>query len=273
MVLIKLYFFVEIKMKKIFSLIIAVMLTVSLCLISLPISAEGEVDKSELEALIAEANDMRQEDYDATSIQWISFRNMLGIVEGVYEDETVDQVEVDSAVANLRSRIDALGPKRSTETTGSTESADVQEIKSLLSEARAMNRIDYSVSDYEWEALQAQIELTREAIAGGDEATIISMGNKLYSIVESVKASKNTEGGMPVVTQPSQPQESYVYLDSADEDKVVIVEKEEKVMPKSTAPFSKGGFIYLGCGSTVAASALVVVGVIGAVLAFKKKED
>ena len=258
-------------MKKIFSLIIAAILTVSLCLISLPISAEGEVDKSELEALIAEAKAINQGDYDADMTKWIMFRNMLGIVEGIYKDDTVDQAEVDSAVVNLRKRIDALGPKRSTETTEITETTGiseslVEEINSLLSEARAMQRSDYLVTDADWTAFQTQITVTENALLKGNESRIISNANNLRTLVNDIKARKNNNNAT----------DAFLNSDASINFESAIIGNQgqpKKEMPKSTAPFSKGGFIYLGCGSTVAASALVVVGVIGAVLAFKKKED
>ena len=40
-----------------------------------------------------------------------------------------------------------------------------------------------------------------------------------------------------------------------------------------TEPLSQGGFVYLGCDATIALSALAVVGIIGAAVAIKKKED
>ena len=259
-------------MKKKFLFVLSIMFILSLCLGSISVSAEGNTDKSALGALIEEARAMKMDDYNADTSNWIAFQSMLGIAEGVYGDDTADQDKVDETVRKLQSRIDALGQKISSTT---EESSVIAEIKVFLSEAKAMQMSDYSVSAYEWENLQNQIAVTENAIAGGNEAAIISAANVLYSIVDSIKAKPNTGySGESIEVYPIQPQETYIKIEDIDDEKAVLIEqKEEKIMPKSTASFSKGGFIYLGCGSTVAISALAVVGVIGAALAFKKKED
>ena len=138
-----------------------------------------------------------------------------------------------------------------------------------------MQRGDYSVTDAEWSDFQGQIRTTEYALSNGNEADIINNANNLYSLVNNIKARKNNGDAIGVFPNP----DSSIKIDSVmgegqfSIDNGVIIVQTEKVMPKSTAEFAKGGFVYLGCGSTVAASALVIVGIIGAALAIKKKED
>ena len=267
----KVVFSMEIEMKKIFLILLVMIFTVSLCLTAIPISAEDRVDKSELEAIIKEAQAIREEDYNTTITNWLMFQNMLGIVEGIYEDDSVTQEEVNSAVDNLRSRISKLGPKN----TSSSSSFDTSEIEALVAEAKLMQRGDYSVTDAEWSNFQSQIRTTEYALSNGNEANIINNANNLDSLVNNIKAMKNNGDAIGVFPNP----DSSIKIDSVmgegqfSIDNGVIIVQTEKVMPKSTAEFAKGGFVYLGCGSTVAASALVIVGIIGAALAIKKKED
>lgn len=261
-------------MKKRFLFVLSIIFILSMCFGTISVSADENVDRSALESLIAEAREMEQGDYAAASTKWISFQITLENAERICGDETSTQDDIDSIVSTLQSRINDLGPKKETEKETSS-SAAVEEIKAFLEEVKSMKMSDYSVGDYEWNNLQNQIMVTESAIAGGNEAVIISEANVLYSIVESIKAKPNTgDSDEKIDVYPIQTQESHIKIEDIDDENVILIEqKEEKVMPKSTAPFSKGGFIYLGCGSTVAASALVVVGVIGAALAFKKKED
>ncbi|MDD3298935.1 MAG: FIVAR domain-containing protein, partial [Firmicutes bacterium] len=65
-----------------------------------------EVDKSELEAAIAAAGELDEADYTAET--WGVFASAMEAAEAVMVDEEATQEEVDNALAELNSAVDAL---------------------------------------------------------------------------------------------------------------------------------------------------------------------
>ncbi len=69
---------------------------------------EEPVDKSELEAKIAEAEELNEEDY--TEESWANLQAVLQAAISVFENEDATQVEVDEALDNLIAAIEGLEP-------------------------------------------------------------------------------------------------------------------------------------------------------------------
>ena len=112
------------------------------------------VDKSELEAVIAEAEALNEADY--TSGTWRTLEEALESARVVVADEDASQADIDEAADALRSAIDGL-----------IERGDKTELNDLIAEAEALNEEDYTTDT--WATLEDALEAAR-AVAEDEDA-------------------------------------------------------------------------------------------------------
>ena len=112
------------------------------------------VDKSELEAVIAEAEALNEADY--TSGTWRTLEEELESARVIAADEDASQADVDEAADALRSAIDGL-----------IERGDKTELNDLIAEAEALNEEDYTTDT--WATLEDALEAAR-AVAEDEDA-------------------------------------------------------------------------------------------------------
>ena len=116
-------------------------------------AVEVSVDKSALEAVIAEAEALNEEDY--TSGTWTTLSVTLGIANAVYANPDANQNDVDEAADALRAAIDGL-----------IERGDKAELNALITEAEALNAEDYTIGT--WATFETALEAAREVAADAD---------------------------------------------------------------------------------------------------------
>ncbi|WP_440894693.1 glycoside hydrolase family 3 N-terminal domain-containing protein [Amphibacillus sp. Q70] len=137
-----------------------------------------EVDKSELEALVALQADKSEADYTAES--WEVFAEALSNAEAVLADETATQEEVDDAVANLEAAIEQL--EEQDEEPTPAEKSDLEE---LVAEAEALDADAYTAESYA--DLEAALAIAR-AVLADEEATQADIDTAL----EALKLAMNS---------------------------------------------------------------------------------
>ena len=76
------------------------------------LTEEGEVDKSELEAAVAQAKALNEDDY--TEDSWTALQNQLTAAEAVLADEEATQAEVNGALATLQAALEGMEKKPAT---------------------------------------------------------------------------------------------------------------------------------------------------------------
>lgn len=266
-------------MKKVFLIILAMILTFSVFSTAISVSAET-VDKTALEALVAEAEGFQRENFKVSDITWSMFVSELEYAQSVLTSPYATQEEVNRALQNLGAIIPRLGPQIK-----QTEAIDMSELQAIISEAVAYNKSDFEIEDVLWNDFQ--VELANAIMTVNDSSAtqqeIDNAKNNLVMVMEVVdqyriyKEEENTQpsatqkpnGGATESNQTTTPTES---VKATSKPTTTATEPVTETRPKSTTPFLQGGFIELGCDASVALSALAVAGIIGAAFAIKKKE-
>ncbi|WP_440898158.1 hypothetical protein ACS127_15475 [Amphibacillus sp. Q70] len=100
-----------------------------------------EVDRTDLEELVAEAENIKAEDYTKASYEKLV--EALEKAKAILEDEEATQAEVDAAYASLQAAIDQL------EKNPSVPKADKTDLEELVAEAEKLKADDYTKASYE----------------------------------------------------------------------------------------------------------------------------
>jgi hypothetical protein len=254
-------------MKKIFLCILALMLAVSLFCTSILVSAL-QADKSNLEALVAQAKTLQMEDYNVSNVVWQRFQLAIQDAEVILNDSSVSQTEVDYMFEELAMKMGDLGSPNVVQ----PESVDRSRLEALVQEVSSWKMEDYDVSADEWSRFQEEIagaqraltveNVTQEAM---DEASKYFAG-----IVESMAQRKKSE----VASENESNLSNESKVDESNTEKATKeASTKSETRPKSTTPFLQGGFIELGCDASIAISTLAIVGIVGSALVIKKKHD
>ena len=163
-----------------------------------------EVDKTELEELIKEAESYKEEEY--TPGTWDVFQEALDAAKEVAANENATEAEVEKAVNDLQEAINAL-----------TKKADKGFLEELISEVEGYNEEDYTAGS--WVALQEALEAAKEVVANEDatETEVMDAYNnlrdaidnlvdkswlqKLYDAIEESDKSKYTPASLEGLTE------------------------------------------------------------------------
>ena len=163
-----------------------------------------EVDKTELEELIKEAESYKEEEY--TPGTWDVFQEALDAAKEVAANEDATEAEVEKAVNDLQEAINAL-----------TKKADKGFLEELISEVEGYNEEDYTAGS--WVALQEALEAAKEVVANEDatETEVMDAYNnlrdaidnlvdkswlqKLYDAIEESDKSKYTPASLEGLTE------------------------------------------------------------------------
>lgn len=114
-----------------------------------------EVDKTDLQKAVLEAQGMNEEGYTAET--WTGLEEALAAAEAVLADPTASQVEVDAAAAAVRAAIDALEEIQVVDTT---------ELQKNVGIAESLTASDYTAES--WTALQEPLENGKAVLADAD---------------------------------------------------------------------------------------------------------
>ena len=263
---------------------VAVMLFGTISVSAYEYEYDVEIDK--LSALVEEAEKFEFEHYSISQLTWAVFQNKLNnartLVDSVY---IIPQDEIDIAYNELNQAIENLGPSSYVE----TEPVDTSELEALIAEAASWEYADFNVDIEKWLEFQAEIDVARSVfqIQNFTQQSVDAVKNNLALVMEmlepfrkaeelpNIGSSQIQQTEMPpmrtdIAFQPIVPNGSDIVLVP---NSPIITTPVKETRPKSTTPFLQGGFIEIGCDASIAISALVVVGIIGAAVAIKKKED
>ena len=221
--------------------------------------AAKPLDKTALAASIAAAEALKQADYVSTS--WATLAAPLAAAKAANESTEVTQSEINEAKATLDAAVAAL-----------VKRGDKTELKALIEECKALKETDWNGNTTAWGMFLKGIEAA-EALcddADASEADIAGMLTDLKDRKAALQASKGNEGAegdAPSTDAPADDAETEAPADDAETE--APADDAETEAPADDETEAKKD----GCGSSIALSALAVIGVVGTALVIKKKED
>ena len=218
---------------------------------------QAPADKSDLEAAIAELDDLNESDY--TPASWEALQTPIAKAAAVKNNVSATQQEVDEALAALTMAINALA-----------KPGNKTALKSAITSAKALKRADYNVLAVTWNVFQTCIEEAEAVVAdanatqGDIDLALENLNEKIKGLGEPAKNNNNNN---------NTDDEDEDLEDEEDED----TEDEETLAPVPQTPATQAPIVQpapakKGCGSSVALSALAIVGAIGTALVIKKKD-
>ena len=129
-----------------------------------------KVDKSQLEALIKEAEGKTETDYTAKS--WAKLVTALEAAKSEFRNENATQESVNNAYDNLKTAIDRL-----------TVKADKTQLKALIDEANGKNKVEYTSAS--WKALETALK-NAQSVYDTEDATQKSVQDAYNSLKAAV---------------------------------------------------------------------------------------
>ena len=133
-----------------------------------------KVDKTQLKALIDEANGKNKAEY--TSASWKDLETALKNAQSVYDTEDATQKSVQEAHDSLKAAIDGL-----------TAKADKTELKALIDEANGKNKAEYTAAS--WKALEAALK-NAQSVYDTEDATQKSVQDACDSLKAAIDGLK-----------------------------------------------------------------------------------
>ena len=262
-----------------------IILVVVMMLGTISVSAyqyEYDVEIDKLYALVEEAEKFEFEHYNTSSLTWAIFQKSLTDANKLLNStDTVSQDNVDLAYNELKQAIENLGPSNYVDNENSdtenpeSEAVNKSELELLIVEAKSWKKTEYDVANWEWSNFLAEIEMANAVFEsdGSTQSEVDYAKKNLSNAMNEMRSKKITNQTPDFETTPLETMPSIQTERPSETVYIPQTEKPKETLPKSTAPLSQGGFIEIDCGSSIAISALAIVGIIGAALTVKKKED
>jgi hypothetical protein len=218
--------------------------------------AINPVDKTALAASITAAEALKQADYVSTS--WTTLAAPLAAAKAANESTAVTQSDVNAAKAALDAAVAAL-----------VKRGDKTELKALIEEYKALKETDWNGNTTAWGMFLKGIEAAEALCENADasEADVAGMITDLKDRKAALKAPENN-GGAEGDEPTADPETSETDAPAGDETDAPATDAPATDAPEKDTEAKKGG-----CGSSIALSALAVIGVVGTALVIKKKED
>ena len=219
--------------------------------------AANPVDKTALAASIGAAEALKQADYVSTS--WTTLAAPLAAAKAANESTEATQSDVNAAKAALDAAVAAL-----------VKRGDKTELKALIEEYKALKETDWNGNTTAWGMFLKGIEAAEALCENADasEADVAGMITDLKDRKAALQASENN-GGAEGDEPTADPETPGTDAPAGDETDAPATDAPETEAPKADETEAKKG----GCGSSIALSALAVIGVVGTALVIKKKED
>ena len=146
-------------------------------------------DKTALEALIDEAEALKEADYTADT--WAAFEEALNAAQTVAADAEALQGEIDGAADALRAAMDAL-----------TANSDKSALEELISEAENMQQDSYTADS--WSKLEEALDAAKATAAdkGATQAEVDAAAEALRAAIDGLEKVQVTP---PETTDPEKP--------------------------------------------------------------------
>lgn len=221
---------------------------------------QAPADKSDLIAALASLDALKESDY--TPASWEALQTPIAKATAVKNNVSATQEEVDAALGALTMAINDLA-----------KPGNKTALKSAITSAKALKKSDYNVVSVTWSVFQTCIE-EAEAVLNDENATQGDIDLILEELNEKIEGL-----GSPVKNNTNNNNNNTDDDEELDEDENLDVEEDEDetAAPATQAPAVQAPIVQpapakKGCGSSVALSALAIVGAIGTALVIKKKD-
>ena len=218
------------------------------------------VDKTALKTLIDECKTLVESEHTADS--WAPFATALKAADDYYNDEN-------ALPSALKGITDALTKAKK----ALAKFGDKTPLKALIDECKALKEADWQGNATAWKMFVKGIAAAEEIYNkdGATQQEIAGIIDELTYKKDSLKATAKTDApGTPGASEgengASDAPETEAPADDAET--AAPTDGEETDAPEEETEAKKGG-----CGSSIALSALAVIGVVGTALVIKKKED
>ena len=212
------------------------------------------VDKTALKTLLDECKALVESEYTADS--WAPFATALKAADDYYNNEN-------ALPSALKGITDALTKAKKT----LAKFGDKTPLKTLIDECKALKEADWQGNATAWKMFVKGIAAAEEIYNkdGATQQEIAAVIDDLTYKKESLKATEKTDA--PTTEAPADDAETEAPADDAETAAPADDAATEAPADDETEA-SKDG-----CGSSIALSALAVIGVVGTALVIKKKEN
>ncbi|MBE6534011.1 MAG: hypothetical protein E7678_03460 [Ruminococcaceae bacterium] len=223
-------------------------------------------DKTALAAQIAKVDTLEEEDY-YTPATWEALQTPIANAVAVNANAEATQDEVDAATETLKKAIEKLAKK-----------ADKTALSEAVENAKTLKQKDYNVTAFTWNTLMSKIEDAEALIANinATQAEVDFALSELKDKIESLKpitpGSSNTDNKDEADKGEDKTDDATDAGDATDATDVATQQATVQI-PPAQAPAATTAPAKKGCGSSVAVSALAILGVVGTAVVLKKKED
>ena len=161
----------------------------------------AKADKTQLKALIDEANGKNKAEY--TSVSWKALEAALKNAQSVYDTEDATQKSVQDAYNSLKAAVDGL-----------TAKADKTQLKSLIDEANGKNKTEYTSAS--WKVLEAALK-NAQSVYDTENATQKSVQDacdSLRTAIDGLKVKVDKSELQALITKAKDKKEADYTADS-----------------------------------------------------------
>ena len=185
--------------------------------------ATKTVDKSQLEALIQEAEGKTETDYTAKS--WAKLVTALEAARSEFRNENATQESVNNACGSLKTAIDGL-----------TVKADKTQLKALIDEANGKNKAEYTSAS--WKALETALK-NAQSVYDTEDATQKSVQdayNSLKAAIDGLTAKADKTELQELITKAKDKKEADYTADSWKVFAEALANAENELKSEKSTP-------------------------------------
>ena len=182
-----------------------------------------KVDKSQLEALIKEAEGKTETDYTAKS--WAKLVTALEAARSEFRNENATQESVNNACGSLKTAIDGL-----------TVKADKTQLKALIDEANGKNKAEYTSAS--WKALETALK-NAQSVYDTEDATQKSVQdayNSLKAAIDGLTAKADKTELQELITKAKDKKEADYTADSWKVFAEALANAENELKSEKSTP-------------------------------------
>ena len=182
-----------------------------------------KVDKSQLEALIQEAEGKTETDYTAKS--WAKLVTALEAARSEFRNENATQESVNNACGSLKTAIDGL-----------TVKADKTQLKALIDEANGKNKAEYTSAS--WKALETALK-NAQSVYDTEDATQKSVQdayNSLKAAIDGLTAKADKTELQELITKAKDKKEADYTADSWKVFAEALANAENELKSEKSTP-------------------------------------
>ena len=161
----------------------------------------AKADKTQLKALIDEANGKNKAEY--TSVSWKALEAALKNAQSVYDTEDATQKSVQDAYNSLKAAVDGL-----------TAKADKTQLKALIDEANGKNKTEYTSAS--WKVLEAALKNAQSVYDTEDAAqkSVQDACDSLRTAIDGLKVKVDKSELQALITKAKDKKEADYTADS-----------------------------------------------------------